>query len=374
MWVSCPGGVPFIEAHSETLQALGRPESSEAAAQGTLAHEYSENRILAQFHPDVPARKAHSDRASDLKPQLQKEIKANADRYVTWVSEYIMTAPLKGRWGVELSAPLWYEPESKGTADFWAIEDDTLVVIDYKSGRIPVHVDGNLQIAIYLIAIWDEVRRFHPTIRNFRAGVHQPFADPEPRFWEFDLVALETYRSQLSVAAREVDNPFLGYHALTVTEKGCRFCPAKPICPAQAQRTELALNMIEEDPQALDGDTLFTLFRQIKQIRGFLTEVEDYVRDQSDEILTTNGFTRKDGSRRFNWRDEEEAIARLVMLGADPFTEPKLKTPAMVRSELTKKEVESLDEIIETEYNRPSIVPIAESKKTFRARKSEGKK
>lgn len=369
LWVNCPGALEFIKANQSRIDALGRAESSEAAAQGTLAHEYAEHLILSSFHPDESGRRIHSEKAVALRSQIKPDILRNAELYAKWAQEYLLVAPHGGAWGLELSASLWYEPESKGTADFWSIEDgELLTVVDYKSGRNPVEVENNIQIAIYLIAIYDAVKVFNPKLKRFRAGVLQPFSDPEPKFWEFDTGTLEHIRGMISAAAREVEEPFLGYHTLTVTPKGCRYCPAKPICPAQAEQAEKLLGSLGTPPEALPMSRIVEIFTNLPTVRAFLDEIEDFFRDQPDEVLSNHGFERRDGRRSFHWTADEAVVEEsLRALGVEPF-EVTLKSPAKAKKELGTADLPVLDAMIGTDFNRPRIVKVQADPKPFRAK------
>ena len=286
LWMVCPGGIPFAESLADQLGSRSEDVSSPAAAAGTMAHEYSEETILSHLHPEESVRDLHRENANVIRPKMEGALLKNAEMYASWAVGFVSTHP-NIPWGVELSAPLWYEPKSKGTADFWAVDGDTLIVVDYKSGRIKVEVENNLQIAIYLIAIYDEIKAFNPQINKFRAGVHQPFSMREgkrdPSFWDFDMEELTHLRRTLSAGAKEVWEPIAGNHRLIASTKGCRFCPAKPLCPAQAAPVLEFAGLVDEDPKGLDNDVVFDLYRQLPALRAFMKSLEEHVEEESDE-------------------------------------------------------------------------------------------
>ncbi len=365
-WTVCPGAIPFIEANSGRLPQSASGESV-AAVQGTLAHEYSENMIYSMCHPDEDARKSYRAKALDIRLKLQPQIIDNAEIYASWATQFVETQP-DIPWGLELTAPLWYEPESGGTADFWAIVGDTLYVVDYKSGRLPVHVEGNLQITIYLSAIYDLVQKFNPQLRKFRAGVMQPFEHPgrrEPVWWDLDLEMLQRYRSIIDAAVFEIRTPVSGQARLVASEKGCRFCPAKSLCPAQAEPIEAFAESLDEEPSALDEQYLFSIFGRLPQLRAFLDSVEDYVRDQEDDTLDRFSLQRKPGAKRRSWKDEEIVAKLLRDNGVDPYRKT-MKTVAMLERELGDSAPKGLHELVEVDFNRPKIVSTTTPKPKFK--------
>lgn len=373
LWMVCPGGLPFAESLRDEIAMLGFPESSPVAMAGTLAHEYSEACILANLHPVEVVREQNLELSQELRPKLDSVLQQNAEMYASWATGFVTTRP-NIPWGVELSASLWYEPESKGTADFWAVEGDTLIVVDYKSGRVPVHVQGNLQIAIYLIAIYDAIKPFNPQIRNFRAGIHQPFCMPpgkrDPFWWDFDFGELDRLRSVISAGAREVFNPIAGQHRLVVSEKGCRYCPAKVFCPAQKVSMDKFLGLLPCEPSAIDGHTLFSIFKDLSQLRNFLDSIEEYVRSQPVETLTINGFEKKAGAMRRSWQgDTDEVAQNLENIGiVEPFLKV-LKSPAQVEKELGSDDL--ISTFVKVDYNRPRIVNFKKDEPTFRVSTKE---
>ena len=369
LWMKCPGGIPFAEANAERLAKLaeGKPTSSPAAAAGTVAHEYGENMIVSMNHSDEDVRAEHAEKALVIRRNMEPALIDNAESYVAWANGFLFERP-NIPWGVELSASLWYEPTSRGTADFWAVDTETLIVVDYKSGRLKVEAVDCLQIAIYLIAIYDEIKEYNPQIKKFRAGVMQPFCSPkgrnEPIWWDFDMGELDRLRSIINAGVKEVHHPIAGQRRLVASQAACRFCPAKTICPAQEQKLNEFIGSIETEPAALDGELLFDIYNNLPEYRSFLTSIEDYVRDQSDETLVEKGFLRKEGSKRRSWNiPEAEVEAQMVEAGIEPFVE-KLKTPAQVEKELgALREFES---IVVIDFNKPKIIRTKEGETTFK--------
>jgi hypothetical protein len=127
------------------------------------------------------------------------------------------------------------------------------------------------------------------------------------------------------------------------------------------------MGSVLEEPEALDGNTLFGIFQNAPQLRKFLDSVEEYVQGQTDETLTNNGFERRDGAKRRTWKGGESEVAEsLESLGLDPFVQV-LKSPAKIQKEAGGYEV--IASLINTDNNKPKIVCTKEGAKTFKVTK-----
>jgi len=313
-WAVCTGRLDFVERNKEKLRKLGRIDApdSEASKNGTLCHSLGEAIILANAHPTASIRAQASERAVMLRLQLPEEMIQNAEAYATWGIGFVnMAGDIP--WGVELSAPLWYEPDRSGTTDFWAIENgDTLVVVDYKSGRVPVDVEGNLQLLIYAIALYEMLRVFNPSIRKFRLGVMQPFihGPHEPKWWDVTEAMLERAKDAIDAAVFEVDNPFGGIHRLVPSPEGCRFCPARPLCPALAAPVEEFAALASEPVDALTNDQLVEIMKKAKPVKDFLDAVKEAMLDLPPDWLSDRGITLAAGANRV-WPESEETEKKI---------------------------------------------------------------
>lgn len=342
-WIGCPGALAFCEANDIKEKAR---TGTDWAALGTQAHKYAEAGILSLRWPDK-----YLAKSEELANGLPKNIRDIADRYIQWVDEFTF-----GRermfWGVERSVPLWYEPEHRGTVDFFAVDGRDLVVVDFKSGREPVPVERNPQITIYAIALYGELQA-EIDVDRITIGIMQPIESREPSFWSFTIDELHAFKREITSAAIEARQPLVS--GRLTPGSWCKYCPAKQnaVCPALDRQMMEQFNF--GDPELLSEDKLFAVLQNIKTYKSWLESIEDRAREMPEESLNKRGWKLIQGARRFSWQGDEDMVAsRLTTLGVDPY-QKKLKTPSMVRDEVGEAEIEGM---YETDFNKPSLVTL----------------
>lgn len=342
-WMSCPGALSFIEQHG----IKEKPRTgTDYAALGTQAHKYAESAILALRWPEK-----YKEKADELGAALPSSIRTVADRYIQWVDEFTF-----GRermfWGVERSIPLWYEPDHRGTVDFFAVDGRDLVVVDFKSGREPVPAERNPQCTIYAIALYEELKG-EIDVDGIQVGIMQPIESREPSFWRFSVDELYAYKREITAAALEAREPLVEAR-LVPGEKQCKYCPAKPVCPAIER--QMRTDFFSGELEAVSEDRLFAVLENVKVYKAWLESIEDYAREMDPDVLMRRGWKLTQGARRFSWAGEEEEIAGyLQRQGVDPYLK-KLKTPSAVRDEIGDDAIAGM---YETDFNRPNLVPLS---------------
>ena len=363
-WLRCPGSTALTEELLKTGRLVSSDKAGPAAAIGTICHEYAECLVKSNLPIDEQDAKNQRDRALVLRSKLEQNMIENAEIYASWCTGFVSDHPDRP-WGVETRSPLWYEPESGGTTDFWAVPfDDTLVVVDYKSGRIPVNPVNNTQLIIYTIALYDTMKSLLPKLKKFRAGVMQPFTNPaarEPVWWEFDLVTLERYRAEISDGAFAVDNPVAGVAKLSPSPEACRFCPAKAACPALGDVVEEFAGLAETEMaggevEPMSLEELHDRLEKKRLVKGYFEALDEALLEQPDEDLERVGITRRPGAQRRTWTDDEGAAMKLRSIGVQPYAEPKLKTVAAVEKECDGMLPETVQEAITVVQSKDQIV------------------
>ena len=362
-WIRCPGSVALTEELIATGRLITTDKAGPAAAVGTICHEYAESLIKLNNPLDEQDAKTHRDTSTRLRAKLEPNMIENAELYASWCTGFVADNPDRP-WGVETRSPLWYEPESGGTTDFWSVPfDDTLVVVDYKSGRIPVDPVNNTQLIIYTIALYDRMSQFLPNLSKFRVGVMQPFTRPatrEPVWWEFGIETLERYRREISDAAFAVDNPIAGVARLNPSEGACRFCPAKGACPALGsivdEFAEIAEAEMKGEEHPLSVGDIHDLIEKKDLVLGFIKGMEEHLLEEADDVLESVGLSRKPGAARRVWADDEHAAMKMRSIGVQPYAEPKLKTVAAVEKECDGVLPETVMETVSVVHSKERIV------------------
>ena len=218
-WMACPP--------SARLEATKPDSTSEAAAEGTLAHELVELK-LKRF---LAGRKTGKATVKIANHELYKPVMEEyTDEYVDYVLELYAEAQtgcpdalLISERRVDFSDVV---PHGFGTTDTIIIADDVMHVIDFKYGKgVLVEAIGNPQLRLYG---WGAYREYGPLYDIKKVVVHivQPrldhFDSEELTVDELAVWAIETVQPRAALADKGEGEFRAGEH--------CRFCRAQAIC------------------------------------------------------------------------------------------------------------------------------------------------
>ena len=337
-WLACPGSV---RSHED-------PGGNEYTKEGTVAHELAERMLFGchvEEHPEYPGMLEH--------------VKA----YVEYV---------KGKGGFQeyeqkLDLSPWV-PDSWGTADAIAEVGDTLYVIDLKYGKgVKVWAEENPQAMLYALGAIHE-----------RAGLS-----------EYEKVVLCVFQPRLDHVSEWVTSPnyLLGWGEevkeraiaaldpaapLVPGEKQCRWCSAKPTCPAIYSET-LALfddeTSILPEPEKLTDEQLAKALGYKDLITSWLKSVDSLVYSRLAAGESFPGFKLVRGRANRIWADEEKVEKTLSRLfGKRNAYTKKLLSPTQAEKEakkLDEKKQKQIQKLIAKPQGSPTLAPISDKREAI---------
>lgn len=361
IWMACAG--------QPRLAATVKDEtSSRYADEGTDAHWLAQGIISGEFVDTFD--KLVGPKGNAVTPEMVEAVMVYVDACRAEIQP-------DDDWAVEQR--LHYSDDVWGTADFVRYRPSTgeLLVADYKHGMgVAVEVENNPQALIYGLMKAKNLRnRGVSSVTLMIVQPRCPHPDGPVRSWTFhgvDFLDFEDRLVDAVAATRAPDAPLnAGEH--------CRWCAAKPICPAlraatmEAARQDFAPGL-PYDPAALAKalDSIPLLETWIKATREFAYAEAIDGRVPAGWKLVEKRATRK-------WRSETEAATVLeLMLPADELYEPRaLLSPAKVEkvlgkggkdkiASLTVAESSGLTLVHETD-KRPAASPRASAAEDFGA-------
>lgn len=213
-------------------------ETSEAAEEGTLAHEYGAALLQGKsFH------------MVGVDDEMQRLI-AGPGGYVDFVLGYAHGAAM---FAVEYR--VYLVPFVHGTADVIILYRDDrgwhLVVIDLKYGFMPVDAAGNEQLCAYLLGAFKLFDGLVGEIVTARGVIYQPRQHWKDRPADSDAYFSRAYLAQfereLVAMVRASADPAA---KRTPTKYGCQWCRAKnrpDICPERAAWIEAQAAQVRAD-------------------------------------------------------------------------------------------------------------------------------
>jgi hypothetical protein len=247
-----------------------------------------------------------------------------------------------------------------GKPDIVMVDGGTALIVDYKTGRIPVAPAAeNWQMRGYATL----VAQNWPVKRVF-VSIVQPLCG-ELTLHKYEGAALRRARYLVHALVRRANNPKA---KLNPGEVQCKYCKAKPICPA-LQEESLALAKLGHDVSAFEGKRLAELLDRCKPVEDFIKAL----RERAREMLTVKseavpGYGLKMGHRRRKITDNGKVYEVLAdsgvplndILGIATFSVAKIERLARERDDLSAYEArelveEALGELIEVSESEPKL-------------------
>jgi hypothetical protein len=260
-----------------------------------------------------------------------------------------------------------------GTADLIIRIGGTIYVIDLKFGVgvrvLALSPDGdedviNAQLLFYAVAARHSLREFFAGVESIVLTILQPVSI------DVDAEMIST----VTVTRAELDEFVTVYRAACEEalsdaprlERGswCRFCPARPICPAHAgPLLDLAQFAVPTPPATLADKTTYLqalaagldLVDATKDLRTVLHDQAKCALQNGDNVP---GYTLSAGRAERHWRDESAALATLQSAGFyyDDIVEAAMRSPKQVELRAKARGLEVPKELIGSRRSGVSLV------------------
>lgn len=365
MWMSCPGAMAFPQNQVESRQ-------SDFADEGTAAHHFASLCLTsgedAQYFIGISYRVNGKDWLCD------EDMAAGIQVYVDDVRRRVGAGMLFVEQRVDLQQ--WLGPDQFGTAD--AIIVDTaqrrIIVEDLKFGRgEKVEAAENKQLQLYGLGSLAFAELFAEVEDDWEVilVISQPRISQEPSSWPTTVGKLREFGERAGDAVRAAQDAILRFAGkepdtnwLSPTDKGCRWCAAKAVCPALTAKihdeTRLEFDPITGPEITLpDSDSrLAEAYAVLPMIQNWCRAVESMVYARVTEgaqIYGSDGRPLKlvegrQGARQ--WIDSKEAETVLKgVLPDDKVYEQKVITASVAAKLLDRKATKD----IWNEYFMPLI-------------------
>ena len=346
-WLNCTPA-PYLEAkHPDT--------TSEAAEEGTAAHELAEHKL--RQHLDMPTTRPESEWHNE-----------EMDDYTDQYADHVMAELTRAR-DTDPAAFLSIEerldfshivPDGFGTGDALILGGDTLTIVDLKYGKgVEVSAVGNPQMRLYALGALatygmiydiDKVRMviFQPRIGNI--SVDEITAD-ELTAWAEDVVR------------PAAEKAIAGEGELQAGE-WCRFCRHAAQCPALASEMFAPVPTSAEhvpaapDPDTLTDDQIATIVTHAGELKKWLTKVESYALAQATEGRAYPGLKLVEGRSVRKYTDEDDVARAVEAAGEDPYKPREVLGITAMTKLLGKKRFEELlGDYVHKPEGKPALVP-----------------
>lgn len=308
VWTRCTG--------SPRLRALrGIDRSSEAAEEGTLAHEVFAALLRGAAPPPCP-----DEMLEDC---------LNAAMAV-----HTQGAPLH----IEEPVPLTViAPECFGTPDVWAFDKgDILRVWDLKYGWGAVEAQNNLQLIAYAAGILESLGRLEGDSVTLSLSILQPRPYHAKGPWRTWVLTAPELRQHLHTLKRQAEVALRGNPSYS-TGSHCGSCSARHACPAFQESAGLAIDM-SASPNLPPAAPAPEMARELGAIDAAL-EVLKFRREAlagcvEDELRagrSVPGWEMKREVGRLKWTIETEQVLALGAVCGLDLSKPGTVTPTQAK-------------------------------------------
>lgn len=366
-WMAC--------TPSAVLEQQFENKSSVFAEEGTLAHELGEltlklnlgeitKRTFNSKFKKIQENKLYS---ADMPDYVQTYVDTCLER----VSEAKATTP-DALFKIEqrLDFSEWV-PDGFGTGDFVIIADGTMEVCDLKYGKgVPVSANNNKQMMLYALGAIAEFN-FLYDIQKVRMTIIQPRLD--------NLSTFEVNTEDLLKWAEDYVRPRA---ELAIKGKGefcagdyCKFCRAKAICRARAEKNMELAKYDFEEPALLDNNDVAYILSKIDELVNWAGDVKDFALEQALNGEEYDGFKVVEGRSNRKYADTEAIVE---ILRDNNFNDPDIFKPSelitltnMEKLVGKKKLTELIGDYIVKPPGKPTLVPIADKREPYNPAKAD---
>lgn len=365
-WSACPP--------SAMLEA-GLPDtSSEAAREGTLAHELAEMKLRNYFYSLDFGKRKLSAAVKKLKehPSWNDEMMGYTDDYLDYVKKVAIQFPADptkkieervyfGKYTcAELTDPTGEKEEGYGTADCILISGNVIHVIDFKYGKSPegrVEARDNPQMILYALGAYEACRLLYP-VEKVRMSIVQPRIPDGISEWEIPLGQLLEEGAYLRGRAELAVN---GTGCFAPGPKTCRYCRARNRCRARAEKNiELAFAPVKGKlPPLISNEEMGKYLLQGQDVARWLSDLQEAALAECLKGNEVPGWKAVEGRGSRKWTDMDEAFLILQEKGISEVLlwEKKPLTLAQVEKLVGKKDFsEYVGQYVVKEAGKPALV------------------
>lgn len=328
-WSKCPASVRMCKDLPN--------ESSEYAKEGTMAHEIAA--ALLQNQP-MPKELLGKQLPEDMMPAVNEYVELIKKEWEEDKDEGDMLL-IEHRFHLKQ-----IHPDAFGTGDavMYKHKKRLLKIFDYKHGAgYVVSVRNNSQLRYYGLGALLSLPQLKPT--SVESIIVQPRANHSEgaiRRETYPVMELLDFAGDLSNFIKATQDP----NAPLVSGEHCRFCVAKPHCPAlQKQALEVAAQEFNPE-RALetgiyDAAKLGRLLSTFEQVEAYIASVREFAFRELERGKHITGYKLVAKRAQRKWTDVAAVSQRLAhrfnqSITRECFTAPELKSPAQIEKLVNK--------------------------------------
>ncbi|SDY13916.1 DUF2800 domain-containing protein [Eubacterium barkeri] len=360
-WLACPP--------SARMEARFPDTTSTYAAEGTLAHAMAELKLTKHYTP--MAKSTYTKKLNALKKDdlYAPEMDGYTDAYLDRIQQITYGAPAAPMVGIEkrVDFSTWV-PEGFGTADCVILSGNQMWVIDLKYGKnVEVSAKDNSQLKLYAMGAYEAYKLLYP-IDTVTTCIIQPRMDKYSEYiYTLDelLGWADTVKPIAAMAHAGTGDIAPGEH--------CKFCKAKPVCPAYGQKFQEAETQ-KKDPTLMAPVEIVAMLNRLEDLVGYQKQLKAYALAEALKGTEMPGMKVVEGRSNRAFADIDRAFKKVMAQG---YAESLLYE----RSPITLTAVEKLmgkkafEEVLSSDIvkpqGKPTLVPASDKRPPFTPKSAE---
>ncbi len=352
-WLLCTPAAKLEEQFPDT--------TSEAAMEGTLAHELAELKVRNYFYTtDFGKRKLNAAIKKLQKEELwQDEMMGYTDQYLDYIKVVALSEKAPPYVAIEKKVDFsFWVPGGFGTADCILIRGNQMHVFDFKYGKgVPVSAEENPQMMLYALGAKAMYGMLYH-IDTFHLHIIQPRIDNLSEWSCTDQQLMDFARYAAERAALAIE----GAGEFCPGEKQCRFCRARATCQARAkENVRLAFSPDKGKlPPLISNEDAGRYLALGEDVEKWLKELKDWALSECLAGRHVPGWKAVEGRGSRDWTDMDAAFDRLAKSGLTEeamLYERKPLTLAQVEKLIGKKDFqEAVGEFVVKNPGKPALV------------------
>ena len=345
---------------SALLESKFPDTTSEAAREGTLAHELCELKLRHYVDTVKFGKRKYNAAVKKLKESelWQNEMEGHTDLYLDFVRKTALGFKEMPYIAIEKKLDLSaYVPNGFGTADCVIICGNVLHIVDFKYGKgVPVSAENNPQLMLYALGAYASYQLLYD-IDTVRISIVQPRLSSEADTWELGVPELLAFGEKVKQSAALA---IKGEGDFVPGESQCRFCRAKCQCRARAEENVKLAFFTDKQPLLMSNEEIGEYLRQGADVARWLKDLQDYALSECLAGREVAGWKAVEGRGTREWSDQEKAFTSLTEAGISQtmLFETLPLSLAKIEKMIGKKGFEStVGEYVIKTPGKPTLVP-----------------
>lgn len=360
-WLKCTKSVRLEKQFPDT--------TSEAAKEGTLAHELAELRVRNYFRPtDVSKRKlTFAIKKMKEDPLWDDEMLVHTETYLDYIKQTALKLPSEPYVEVEKRVDYsQYAPDGFGTADMIMIQGNMLYVIDFKYGKgVPVSAEENPQMMLYALGAYESCKILYP-IERIHLAIVQPRLPDGITEWECPLGELLEFGDYVKERAALA---FAGEGEFVPGEKTCKFCRARKQCRARSDYNVKQAFDLGELPPLITNEEAGKRLLAMRDVAAYQKDLQEWALSECLAGKEVPGWKAVEGRRSRDWTDMDAAFEKLTKSGVvaeEILWEKKPLTLAQVEKTIGKKDfADAVGEFVIQKPGKPALVEASDKRQAI---------